>query len=121
MSLKASALKSNDAQRNSVSKEARAILGHIDDELKVAHDQNRHNVSITVPITFAIPYMSNKDAQRVIYYKILTSLLDREYNVTIQLEDDSTVFHIKWLSDEEEKEIELQNALLAKHTVSRKK
>lgn len=121
MSLKANSLKSNESQRKAVAKEVNAILGHLDDELKVAHEQGKHKVSITVPITFSIPYMANKDAQRMIYYKVLTSLIDREFNVTIQLEDDATVFHVKWLSDEEEKDIDLQNALLAKHTVSRKK
>jgi hypothetical protein len=121
MSLKANTLKSNESQNKSIMSEVNSIISNIDDELKVAHEQGRHKASITVPITFSIPYMQNKDAQRTIYYKILTSLLDRDFHVTIQMEEKATIFHVKWLSDEEEKDIDLQNTLLAKHTVSRSK
>lgn len=120
MSLKASTLKSNEAQKKAIMKEVTSILGHIDDELKSVHEQGRHGVSLTVPITFSIPYMSNADAQRSVYYKILTSLLDREFHVKIELADDQSIFHITWLSEEEAKGIELQNALIAKHSTRKK-
>jgi hypothetical protein len=116
MSLKASALKSNEAQKKSIKKEVTTILGHLDDELKTSHEQGKHDVSISLPITFGIPYMSNTDAQRTIYYQILTSLIERNFIPTVKLKKDSTVFYITWLSDEEREEIELQNTLLAKHT-----
>lgn len=116
MSLKASALKSNEAQRKALANETNSILGHIDDELKKAHDCGKHTTSITLPITFAVPYMKNRDAQRIIYYKVLTSLLERDWNVEIELHKNSTVFHVTWLTTDELQEIELQNALLAKHT-----
>lgn len=119
MSLKASALKSNDSQRKALTKEITSILGRIDDELKVAHEQGRHEVSAALPIIFSIPYMANKDAQRIIYYKVLTNLKDREFNVSIELKQNSTVFHITWLSSEEKNELDLQNTILAKHTKSR--
>jgi hypothetical protein len=116
MSLKATSLKSNDSQKKNIKKEVNTILGHLDDELKLAHEQGKHSISLSLPITFAIPYMSNTDAQRAIYYKILVSLIDREFIPTIKLKKDSTIFHITWLSDEEHKEIDLQNTLLAKLT-----
>ena len=119
MSLKANILKSSDSQKKAIAKEVTSILAHLDDELKIAHEQGRHFVSASVPITFSIPYMSNTDAQRIIYYKVLTSLLDREFNVKVQLEDTSSIFHIRWLSDDEEKDIELQHSLLAKHTINK--
>lgn len=117
MSLKANSLKSNESQKRAVTKEVNDILGHMDDELKIAHEQGKHSVGIRVPITFAIPYMTNKDAQRTVYYKILTSLLEREYFVKIQLEDNESIFHVSWLSEDEEKDIDVQNALIAKHTI----
>jgi len=116
MSLKASALKDNKSQISAISMEVNNILSHIDDELKTAHESNRHSVKIAVPINFGIPYMKNSDAQRKIYYRILTSLIDREYHVKIHFGDTSVIFHITWLSDDEIKEIDLENALLAKHT-----
>lgn len=113
--IRADSLKSNEAQKRAIHKEATTILSHIDDELKTAHDQGKHGISLTVPITFSIPYMSNKDAQRAIYYKILTSLLDRQFEVKIELADSSSIFHITWISKEEAHDIELQNTLLAKY------
>lgn len=116
MSLKAQTLKSNESQRKSIAKDVSDILAQMDDELKVAHDCGKHSVSISVPITFSIPYMNNADAQRTIYYKILSSLLERGFNVEIDLKKNVTLFQITWLSNDEVIDLELQNALLAKHT-----
>lgn len=119
MSLKASSLKSNESQKRAIMKEVTSILGQMDDEINLSRERRdpRHSIGIRVPITFDIPYMSNKDAQRNVYYKILTSLLEREFIVKIQLEENESIFHVTWLSEDDEKEIELQNALIAKHTI----
>lgn len=119
MSLKANSLKSNEGQKRAIMKEVGTILASIDDEINISRERRdpRHSIGIRVPITFDIPYMSNKDAQRSIYYKILTSLLERDFIVKIQLEDNESIFHVTWLSEDDEKEIELQNALIAKHTI----
>lgn len=116
MSLKASALKQNEAQVKSIKRETNLILNRMDDELKAANESGRHQVMIPVPINFSIPYLKNKDAQRVIYYNILTSLIDRGFNPKLELKKDLTMFHITWLSDDEIQEITEQNTLLAKHT-----
>jgi hypothetical protein len=120
MALKASALKSNEAQKKAISREVSLILARLDDELKVAHEQGKSKASVSIPITFAIPYMSNKDAQRIVYYRVLTSLIDREFNVKISLEEDASIFLVSWLTDEEQEDVNIQHALLAKHTLNRK-
>ena len=117
MSLKAEVLRTNTNKLKSVMKEVSCILGHIDDEIKTAYDKDCNNIAVTLPITFSIPYMSNKNAQRMVYYKVLESLLSRGYIVDIHMASDKTVYYIKWLSEEEEKEADLQNAILAKHTL----
>ena len=118
MSLKADVLKTNENKMKSIMKEVNSILGHIDESIKTAYDQDKNSVVVSVPITFSIPYMSNKNAQRVVYFKILESLISRNYDVKINLETDKTYFIIKWISDEEEKDIKMQNLLLAKHTIN---
>lgn len=115
--LKAVNLKQNESQKKTIKKEIVTILNSMDTEIKLAHEQGRnYEVTITVPINFSIPYMQNKDAQRIIYYEILKSLLEREFIVEIDLQKNSTVFYITWVSSDEKHEIELQNTLLAKHT-----
>jgi hypothetical protein len=115
MSLRADTLKSNEAQKRAINVEVRQILEHIDDKLKIEREDGTHGISVTVPIMFSIPYMSNKNAQRIIYYKILKSLLDRGFEVKIKLEEKKSTFLITWVSAEELAEIEEQNALLAQH------
>lgn len=118
MSLKAEVLKTNPNKLKVVMKEVSAILGRIDEEIKAAYDRDECKVNVSVPITFAIPYMSNKNAQRSVYYKLLESLTDRGFIVKIFLSTDQTVFFITWLSEDEQKDIEQQNALLAKYTTA---
>jgi hypothetical protein len=119
MSLRADLLKTNENKMKSIMKEVNSILGHIDEDIKRSHDQDKNYTIVSVPITFSIPYMSNKNAQRIVYYKVLESLINRNYDVKISLETDKTCFVIKWVSDEEEKDIRMQNLLLAKHTISK--
>ena len=116
MSLKADVLKLNPNKLKEITKAVSSVLARIDDEIKAAYDRDECKVSVSVPITYKIPYMSNRNAQRAIYHKILESLLDRGFITKIYLTKDQSIFHITWLSDDEQKEIELQNALLAKFT-----
>lgn len=120
MSLRAEVLKTNPNKLIAVMKEVKAILGRVDEEIKNAYDRDECKVNVSLPITFSIPYMSNKNAQRVIYCKILISLLDRGFIVNVFMSSDQTIFLIKWLSEDEEKDVEQQNALLAKHTITKK-
>jgi hypothetical protein len=121
MSLKADSLKTNPGKNKAVAKEVGNILCRIDEEIKTAYDQDCKKATVTLPITFAVPYMSNKDAQRIIYYKVLESLIDRGFLVEIHLASDQTTFFIRWLTEEEEKEIDVQNTVLAKHSLKNMK
>jgi hypothetical protein len=114
MSIKADVLKLNPNKLKAIMTEVNHILARIDDEIKSAYDRDECKVDASVPITFKIPHMSNKNAQRAVYHKILESLIERGFIVKMSLSINKTVFHIAWLSEDEEKEIELQNALLAK-------
>ncbi len=117
MSIKAEVLKLNPNKIKAIAREVSNILAQIDDEIKSAYDRDECKVNVSVPITISIPYMSNKNAQRAVYYKILESLIDRGFIVKVSLSKDQSVFHITWLSDDEQKEINLQNALLAKYSI----
>ena len=118
MSIKADVLKLNPNKLKAINKDVTNILARIDDEIKSAYDRDECKVSVTVPITFNIPYMSNKNAQRTIYHRILESLLNRGFIVKIYLSKTQSIFHITWLSDDEQKERELQNAVLAKFSAT---
>lgn len=120
MSLKADTLKSNPNKLKLISKELNVILSHIDEEIKSAYDQDKTKLTVTLPITFAIANMSNTSAQRIIYYKILESLLARNYIVKIHMATEQTLLFITWLSEDEEKDIDLQNILIAKHSIQKK-
>lgn len=116
MSLKADVLKENEVQKKSISREVKNILGHIDDKIKVAHEAGvRDPVKITVPINFNIPYMSNKDSQRRIYYLLIKDLKERGFHVKVKLEENSTVFIVSWLSEQERDEIEYETAVILEH------
>jgi len=118
MSLKASLLKENDIQKKTLNKEIKSILSHIDEKIKLAFDSgSREAVPISIPIHFNIPYMSNKDAQREIYYLIIKDLKKREFNVKIKLNENNTIFFISWNSEDDKKIIEYKNTILAEHTI----
>lgn len=116
MSLKASVLKVNDSKRKIIKKEVMHILQYIDDEIKKAYDQDKHSVSVSLPIVFSLPHMSNSTAQRIIYYDVLTNLLDREFSVEIDITPDKAIYDITWYNKEERDEINHQMTVLARNT-----
>jgi len=116
MSLKASQLRTNQTQKREIEKQVKGILSHFDDEIKIAHERGIHEVKLSAPISFGIPYMGNKEAQRTIYYQILKSLLDREFNATIDIQENSTMFEITWITHDEKQDITSQTNLIARYT-----
>ncbi len=114
--LRASDLKKSDIIKNALTKELSSIYASVDADIKVAYDQGKKYCVCSVPITYNIPFMTCADAQRYIYYHVLKSLLDREFRAEMELKKEATLFHVTWLSKEEEDEIEQQNAILAKYT-----
>ena len=116
MSLKADVLKENEVQKKAIAREVKNILAHIDDKIKVAHEAGtRDPVKVSVPINFNIPYMSNRDSQRKIYYSIIKDLRERKFHVKVDLQENSTIFIVSWLSDEERAEIDYETAVIIEH------
>jgi len=117
MSLRAGKLIKNDAQKNEIKRILNHIMTKIDEDIKIAHDSGKKELTVLVPITFSIPNMKNSDVQRDIYYSILNSLISRDFHPKIEMKKKFTAIHIKWLSDEELRNIKIQNDLLAKLTI----
>lgn len=116
MSLTANALKQNPNQKRAIESEVKAILTRVDDELKNAHSMGRHETVCTLPINISIPYMNNADSQRIVYFKVINSLVERGFHPSIELESERTLLFITWLSTDERKDIKYQSDILAKYT-----
>ena len=114
--LKAETLRVNRSQKIEIDKYVKDILSHFDDELKAAHERGIHEIKLSAPIMFAVSYMPNATAQRMIYYKALKSLLDRGFLVQLDMQQESTSFEITWVTNEEKADWELEVQLLAKHS-----
>jgi len=114
--IRASKFKTNEAQKHVIKKEVSDIIKSIDSELILAHANGKQEAILRVPIHFNIPHMNNKDAQRVIYYNILIDLIAREFNPVIEMKENETIFYVKWISPEEEEEIQKQTEYLARYT-----
>jgi hypothetical protein len=116
MSITSDQLKNSDTKKRHVIKETKAILGRIDEEIKIAHEYGLHFISYMAPISFNIPFMSNKDAQRCIYSSLIKSLINRGFETQIEIKTDASIIEIKWLSAEEILEVKEQMDLLKKYT-----
>lgn len=107
-------LKPSDAQQRKIDETVYEILKGIDEKIKLANDEEgRDQVIVNVPIVFNICNMSNSKLQRIIYYKIISSLTDRHFDTKLELTDQFAKFYIKWISKEEEEELIQQNRLLS--------
>ena len=117
--LHASSLKSNESQKKCIKILVKDLLSNIDSELKETHKDSKQHLETKLPITFTVPNMNNADAQRIIYSSIIESLEKRGFIVEIEIKSTSTILYIRWLNDDEHKEIEIQNLILVKHARKR--
>jgi hypothetical protein len=113
--LRASSLKSSAVYKAELQRMSTDLIQFVDEDIKKAYDSGKHRVSVAVPVTFAMKNMKNSDAQRIIYHALLTSLVEREFIVEIDMAQETTVFNISWVSEDEEAEIATQNHILASH------
>lgn len=109
-------LRNNNLQRRNIIEVVTEIIRRVNDELIVAHREGKHHLLTSIPITFAIPNMSNKDSQRVVYASVISELKNKDYRVWICPKRDNCQLKITWMSPEDEEEVKLQTQLIVKHT-----
>ena len=112
----ANALKNNNLQKRQLKEEITNIIRRISEELVIAHKEGKHDIITTIPITFSIANMLNRDSQRVIYASVLDELINKNYRAWINLKSDECRVKITWMSSDDELEMKYQTNLIAKHT-----
>jgi hypothetical protein len=112
----ANSLKNNSLQKRQLKEVITDIIRRISQELIVAHREGKHCITTTIPITFTIPNMSNKDSQRVIWSNIIDELKSKSYRIWISPSKDICNVKITWMSPDDETEIANQMSLIIKHT-----
>ena len=112
----ANALKNNNLQKRQLKEEITNIIRRISEELVIAHKECKHDIITTIPITFSIANMLNRDSQCVIYASVLDELINKNYRAWINLKSDECRVKITWMSSDDELEIKYQTNLIAKHT-----
>jgi hypothetical protein len=112
----ANILKNNNLQKRHLKEEITNIIKRISEELVIAHREGKHDVITTIPITFSIANMLNRDSQRVIYSSVIDELINKNYRTWINIKNDVCKIKITWMSPDDELEIKYQTNLIAKHT-----
>jgi hypothetical protein len=111
-------LRNNNLQKRQLKEVITDIIRRISQELVVAHREGQHYVITSVPITYSIPNMLNKDSQRFIWSSIIDELKSKSYRVWISPSKDTCRIKITWMSPDDETEVNHQMNLIVKHTTS---
>ena len=110
--MKADDLRKNYEQTIFVNNFVKDLRDVVDDEIKKSHSYCRREVKVNLPIVITIPGMSNENACICVYGELIKWLKKDNYRVTIDLNGERSILHIKWKSDDIIKE----NAkILSKH------
>lgn len=109
-------LRNNNLQKRQLKEVITDIIRGINQELIIAHREGKHHIITSIPITFSIPNLSNKDSQRYIWSSIIEELKSKSYRIWISPSKDTCRVKITWMSSEDETEVDYQMNLIAKHT-----
>lgn len=114
--INASLLRNNNIQKRQIKENIIEILRRLNQELTTAHREGKYNIITTLPITFDISNMINKNSQRVIWSNVLEYLIKKKYRVWINPTNDSCKLKITWVNEDDETEINIQNNIIIKNT-----
>lgn len=109
-------LRNNNVQKRLLKETITDIIRRISQELVIAHREGKHFAITSIPITFNIPNMSNKDSQRYIWACVIEELKDKSYRVWISPSKNTCRIKITWMRPDDEIELEYQMKLIVKHT-----
>ncbi len=112
----AKCLRNNNVQKRQIREVFVDILKRIDEEVKIAHQEGRHELVTELPIIFGISHMSEKTAQRAIWYKVIEYLKNKNYMIAINPREDTCLLRLTWFSAEDMAEIRHQSDVIAIHT-----
>ena len=115
MPLYAKSLNRNEAQKTWIKSYTKEILASIDDDLRNAHEAGKKCTSVTLPITFSIPNMENREAQREIYSGVIIDLVNRGFHPKISITREVTALLITWLSPKTIEEVNEQTRILSQY------
>ena len=114
--INANSLRNNNIQKRQIKENVIEILRRLNQELITAHREGKHDILTTLPITFDISNMVNKNSQRVIWSKVIEYLIKKKYRVWINPANDSCKLKITWVNETDESEIKMQNNIIIKNT-----
>ena len=109
-------LRNNNLQRRQLKEAITDIIRRISQELILAHREGKHFIITSIPITFSISNMSNKDSQRIIWSNVIEELTSKNYRIWISPSSETCRIKITWVSPEDENDIQNQMNIIAKHT-----
>lgn len=115
MSIKASTLRKSQIQERQINEYVKELLYSIDDEIKRAHNEGKKSCLTTIPIVFDIQNMSNTDAQRSIWARVIIDLKERGFRIHINPQKKECRLRITWLTEEDELLLEQEHQILVKH------
>ena len=111
----AEVLKRSSEQKEFLKKTINHILRSLMDDIKKAKQAYKNSVDTSLPITFSVPGLSNKDSQRIVWFNVIKELNASNYRVKIKPSKDKCTLRIIWVSEEEEMVIREQMDLIASH------
>lgn len=108
----AHSMKSNSNQKRQINEYVNQIIIGINKELKDARLNGSYYIITELPIIFDITHMSNSNAQRTIYSRVIELLKSKNFNVRINHTSNSCLLKITWFTQSEENEIQKQLKLI---------
>ena len=109
-------LRNSNIQKRQLKETITEIIRRICQELIISHRSGSHHLITTIPITFSIPNMSNKDSQRCVWAAVISEIKKKGYRIWISPHADECKIKITWMSPEDETDIKFQMDVIAKHT-----
>lgn len=88
------------------------ILRCLHTEMKDAHDMGQSYIDSTMSNSFSIPHMRLEDAVIKIHYRIVSSLVSRQFRVYIEDQDTRTRIIVAWITKEDIEQLKKEKQFL---------
>ena len=115
MNINISSIKKLSVSSKVINNYIQGILINFQRHIISASKNGLNNVSIPVPANFTVAGMSNKNAQTIIYNKLIKEVEKNGFKVSLKMQNNSVIYNITWVFDEDDSNLKEMRSNIASH------
>lgn len=119
MNINITTVKKQCTSSNALNNYVQGILINFQRNIIAASKNGQTGISCPVPANFTIAGMSNKNAQTIIYSRLIKEVEKQGFTCKLSMGASVVTYHISWIFDDDDSSLKDMQKTIAKHVLDK--